>query len=74
MPSAMVANVSDAVLAYRAVVERIAKKYGMSQYVELILAVMMQESGGRGNEPMQSSEGGFNTKYSKKHNGITDPE
>lgn len=26
------ANVSDAVLAYRAVVERIAKKYGMSQY------------------------------------------
>lgn len=35
----------DAVLRYRADVERIAAQYGMSQYVELILAVMMQESG-----------------------------
>lgn len=43
------ANVSDEVLAYRAAVQRIAAKYGMSEYVELILAVMMQESGRPGN-------------------------
>ena len=34
-------NVSDEVLAYRPAVERIAAKYGMGQYVELILAVMI---------------------------------
>lgn len=35
---------------------------------------MMQESGGRGSDPMQSSEGGFNTRYPRKPNGITDPD
>ncbi len=35
---------------------------------------MMQESGGRGLDPMQCSEGSFNTKYPKQPNGITDPE
>lgn len=35
---------------------------------------MMQESGGRGLDPMQSSEGGFNTRYPRQPNGITDPE
>ena len=34
----------------------------------------MQESGGQGNDPMQSSESSFNTKYPKKANGITNPE
>lgn len=68
------ANVSDEVLAYRATVQRIAAKYGMSEYVELILAVMMQESGGRGLDVMQAAEGGFNQKYPHKPNGITDPE
>lgn len=68
------ANVSDEVLAYRATVARVAAKYGMSQYVELILAVMMQESGGRGLDVMQAAEGGFNTRYPHVPNGITDPE
>lgn len=66
------ANVSEDVLRYRADVERIAAKYGMSQYVELLLAVMMQESGGRVVDVMQASEGGFNTKYPRVPNGITD--
>lgn len=35
---------------------------------------MMQESGGRGLDPMQSSEGAFNTRYPRQPNGITDPE
>lgn len=68
------ANVSDEVLAYRATVQRIASKYGMTEYVELILAVMMQESGGRGKDVMQAAEGAFNTKYPHTPNGITDPE
>lgn len=68
------ANVSEEVLAYRAAVERIASKYGMGQYVELILAVMMQESGGRGTDVMQASESGYNTKYSHAPGSITDPE
>lgn len=54
--------------------QRIAAKYGMSQYVELILAVMMQESGGRGTDVMQASESGYNQKYSHSPGSITDPE
>ena len=71
---AMAINLSDEVLSYRPAVERIAATYGMSEYVELILAVMMQESGGRGLDVMQAAEGSFNTKYPHKPNGITDPE
>ena len=67
-------NVSDEVLAYRPAVERIAAKYGMGQYVELILAVMMQESGGRGTDVMQASESGYNQKYPHAPGSITDPE
>lgn len=66
-------NLTDEVLAYRSLVSELASKYGMSEYVELILAVMMQESGGRGSDPMQASEGSFNTKYPHSPNGITDP-
>ena len=34
----------------------------------------MRESGGRGNDPMQASECGYNTRYPNTPNGITDPE
>lgn len=43
-------------------------------HVELIKAVMMQESGGRGLDPMQAAEGSFNTRYPHEPNGIKDPE
>lgn len=46
----------------------------VEEYVLLMKAVMMQESGGRGQDPMQASEGSFNTKYPKSPNGITDPD
>ena len=46
----------------------------MPQYTELIKAIMMQESGGKGSDPMQASECRYNTKYPKKPNGIKDPE
>ncbi len=68
-----VANVSDNVLAYKDTVENIASLYGMSEYVELILAVMMQESGGNGLDVMQATESSFNTLYPNTPNGITDP-
>ena len=44
----------------------------MSDYVDLILALMMQESSGQGTDVMQSSEGAYNTKYPQSPNGITD--
>lgn len=69
-----VSPVSAEVQAYEPLIRKYAKQYGIGEYVELIKAVMMQESGGRGNDPMQSSEGSFNTKFPKKPNGITNPE
>lgn len=35
---------------------------------------MMQESGGKGCDPMQTSESGYNTKYPRIPNDITEPE
>ncbi len=72
--SGSVSPVSAEVEAYEPLVRQYANQYGIGEYVELIKAVMMQESGGRGLDPMQSSEGGFNTRYPRKPNGITDPE
>ena len=60
--------------AYEPVIRRYARQYGIPDYVLLIQAVMMQESGGRGNDPMQASECGFNTQYPRIPGGITDPE
>lgn len=65
--------VGGSVEAYRATVTQLAAQYGMSDYVNLILAVMQQESGGRGGDPMQAAEGPFNTGYPHEPNGITDP-
>lgn len=72
--SSPVSPVSAEVQAYEPLIRKDAKQYGIGEYVELIKAVMMQESGGQGTDPMQSSEGNFNTKYPKKPNGITNPE
>lgn len=66
--------VSAEVEAYGPVIERYAREYGIPEYVELIKAVMMQESGGRGLDPMQAAEGSFNTRYPHEPNGIQDPE
>lgn len=68
------ANVSASVLAWKPTVEKYASQYDMSQYVNLILAVMQQESGGTAVDVMQASEGAFNKEYPKTPNGITDPD
>ena len=66
--------VSAEVEAYEPLIQKYAKQYGVPEYVELIKAVMMQESGGRGLDPMQAAEGSFNTRYPHEPNGIQDPE
>ena len=61
--------VSEEVENYRSIVEKYAKEYHVTDYVDVLLAMMMQESGGRGNDPMQSS-----VSYCGKRNCIDDPE
>lgn len=66
--------VSAEVEAYEPLIQKYAKQYGIPEYMELIKAVMMQESGGRGLDTMQAAEGSFNTRYPHEPNGIQDPE
>ena len=66
--------ISEAVMAYEPIIQQYAREHGIGDYVLLIQAVMMQESGGRGNDPMQCSECNFNTLYPHVPGGITDPE
>ena len=66
--------VSEEVKAYEPIIQKYAKEHGIPDYVLLIEAVMMQESGGRGTDPMQCSECGFNTRYPHAPGSITDPE
>lgn len=68
------ASLSEEVLAPTETIEKYAEKYEIEDYVAILQAIMMQESGGKGNDPMQASESGFNEKYPRVPNGITDPE
>lgn len=49
-------NLNEAVLRYKSDVEAAAKKFGIPDKVSWLLAIMMVESGGKGLDPMQSSE------------------
>ena len=64
---------SAEVLAYEGIITQYASHYGIEEYVQIIEAIMMQESGGKGNDPMQAAECEFNTKYPHVPNGIQDP-
>ena len=66
--------VSEEVKAYEPIIQKYAKEHGIGDYVLLIEAVMMQESGGRGTDPMQCSECKFNTLYPHTPGSITEPE
>ncbi len=66
--------VSPEVEAYTPIIQKYAEDYGIPEYVDLIKAVMMQESGGRGTDPMQCSESPYNKKYSSAPGSIKDPE
>ena len=69
-----IVSLSEEVIAYEDTIRRYAKEYDIEDYVSLLQAIMMQESGGKGNDPMQASESGYNTKYPRVPNGITEPE
>lgn len=64
---------SSEVKSYEASIREYSNAYGISRYENLVEAVMMQESHGRGGDPMQASEGNYNTRYSNAPGSITDP-
>ncbi|WP_047982078.1 lysozyme family protein [Ornithinibacillus contaminans] len=61
--------ISEAVQNYKPLIEKYAQQYHVASYVDVLLAIMMQESGGRGSDPMQASES-----YCGKIGCIKDPE
>lgn len=65
---------NEEVIAYEETIRKYAKQYNIEDYVPLLQAVMMQESGGKGNDPMQSSECEYNERFPKVPNGITEAE
>lgn len=67
-------GLSENVLAYQDEISTACAKYGISDYVALAMAVMQQESGGVGSDPMQCSECPLNTRYPQTPGGITDAE
>lgn len=69
-----IVSLSEEVIAYEDTIRKYAIEYDIEDYVSLLQAIMMQESGGKGTDPMQASESGYNTKYPRVPNGITEPE
>ena len=67
-------SLSQEVLSYTSTIQKYANQYGIPEYVSVIQAIMMQESGGRGTDPMQSSECPYNTRYSNSPNAIQDAD
>ena len=63
------AAVTSEVLRWEPLVSKYAEKYGVGDHVQLLLAKIMQESGGRHLDVMQSSES-----IGLPPNSITDPE
>ena len=49
-------NLSAEVLKHQPMVEKYAKEYGISEYVNVLLAIIQVESGGTAEDVMQSSE------------------
>ncbi len=65
---------SKEVIEYRETIEEYAIKYDIEDFVTLIQAVMMKESEGKGNDPMNASLLEYNEEYPKEIGGIDDPE
>lgn len=72
--NSMILPLGPEVIAYEETITRYAEENGIEEYVPILEAIMMQESRGLGNDPMQCSESAFNAKYPRIPNGITDPE
>lgn len=63
------AKVPEVVLRYEPIVRKYLEQHGMGDYTQLLLALIMQETGGRYLDVMQSSES-----LGMKPNTLTDPE
>lgn len=50
---------TDSVERYRATVTLAAERYDIAQYVNILMAIMQQESGGHGNDVMQAAGSGY---------------
>ena len=61
---------SNEVLAYEETITNYANQYNIKDYVPILEAIMMQESEGKGTDPMNVSECDLNTKYPKAPNSI----
>ncbi|MDR1017351.1 MAG: lysozyme family protein [Lachnospiraceae bacterium] len=66
--------ISARVKGYEPLITKYATEYDIPEYVNLIKAVMMQESTGKGTDPMQASESEFNIKYPRKPSAIKNAE
>lgn len=67
-------QLSPEVIAHTSTLQKYADEYEIPHFLNALQAIMMQESGGKGNDPMQASECAFNTKFPNTPNGITDPD
>lgn len=65
---------SAEVLAHTSAIQKYASEFGIQEYVPAIQAIMMQESGGRGTDPMQASECPYNTQYPNTPGAIQDAD
>ena len=65
---------SAEVLAHTPAIQKYASEFGIPEYVPAIQAIMMQESGGRGTDPMQASECPYNTQYPSTPGAIQDAD
>lgn len=65
---------SAEVLAHTPAIQKYASEFGIPEYVPAIQAIMMQESGGRGTDPMQASEYPYNTQYPNTPGAIQDAD
>ena len=65
---------SAEVLAHTPAIQKYASEFGIPEYVSAIQAIMMQERGGRGTDPMQASECPYNTQYPNTPGAIQDAD
>ena len=65
---------SAEVLAHTPAIQKYASEFGIPEYVPALQAIMMQESGGRGTDPMQASECPYNTQYPNTPGAIQDAD
>lgn len=67
-------NLNVETRSYSDIVNKYALEYNIPKFIPVIDAIIMQESSGKGQDPMQASESTYNTEYKQVPNAITDPD